>query len=231
MIVAASILLILVAAIGVPYLFVKHLGIGITRRARAARATIGLTFDDGPDPETTPRVLDLLWQHGVKATFFVEGTAAERHPGLVRRALAEGHDVASHGFRHRHALFQRWPLEGYFDTVAGVRRLERLIGRRVDFFRPPWGAYSWGVLIAARRCGVRTVNWSIESHDWHPRFEAPDVVRKVLEEAESGAIIVMHDAGRGGPKTVHALGAVLAGLTARGLSPVPLSRMAFGGSR
>jgi peptidoglycan/xylan/chitin deacetylase (PgdA/CDA1 family) len=225
-VIAAALLLALAAlGIGAPYLVLKRLGWSVARRGDAGAAAIGLSFDDGPDPEMTPVVLDLLARHGVQATFFVVGVAAERHPDLVRRALADGHEVGSHGWRHRHALFQRWPLEGWFDTVRGVRRLAALIDRPVRLYRGPWGAYSWSSRLAARRMRVAPVNWSIEAHDWHPRFAPRDVVRKVLDEASAGAIIVMHDAGRGGNKTVHALDELLHGLRARGLEPVPVSRL------
>jgi peptidoglycan/xylan/chitin deacetylase (PgdA/CDA1 family) len=209
----------------VPYLFIKHLSWGVLRRGNPETLTIGLTFDDGPNPETTPRVLDILARHNVRATFFVVGEAAEAHPDLVHRIIAEGHEVGSHSYHHRHALFHRPPLQGFFDTRRGILRLEALTGRRTRFFRPPWGAYSWAVLFAILRSRKQPVHWTVESHDWHPRFTPPDVVRKVLAEGHPGAIIVMHDSGRGAAKTVIALEDVLLGLAARGLRPVPLSRM------
>jgi peptidoglycan/xylan/chitin deacetylase (PgdA/CDA1 family) len=218
---------VLVAFIGVPYLVVKHLGAGVLRRGSAREPTIALTFDDGPNPETTPRVLDILARHDVRATFFMVGEAADAHPDLVRRVVAAGHEVGSHGYRHRHALFQRPPLTGFFDTRRAIQRLGRLLGRPTTFFRPPFGAYSWTVLLATRQAGAWPVHWTVESHDWHPRFAPANVVRKVLAEARPGGIIVMHDSGRGAAKTVLALDAVLDGLAALKLRPVLLSRMAL----
>jgi peptidoglycan/xylan/chitin deacetylase (PgdA/CDA1 family) len=225
MIIAWLVFAALFLVIAIPYVFIKHLGWGILRRGSSRELTIGLTFDDGPDPESTPRVLDILARHGVRATFFVVGEAARAHPDLVRRALREGHDVGSHGDRHRHALFHRPPLAGYFDTRNGIRALDRLTGKKTRFFRPPWGAYSWSVLFAIQRCRVEPVHWTVEAHDWHPRYAAPDVVRKVLAEAHAGGVIVMHDSGRGAPKTLAALDDVLQGLIARGLRPVPISQL------
>jgi peptidoglycan/xylan/chitin deacetylase (PgdA/CDA1 family) len=224
---ALAIVGVLVAVIGVPYVVVKHLGAGVLRRGSARERTIGLTFDDGPNPETTPRVLDILARHDVRATFFMVGEAADAHPELVRRVVAAGHEVGSHSYRHRHALFQRPPLTGFFDTRKGIETLQRLVGRPMTFFRPPFGAYSWTVLLATRRAGAWPVHWTVESHDWHPRFAPATVVRKVLAEAHPGGIIVMHDSGRGAVKTVLALDAVLEGLAALKLRPVPLSRMAL----
>jgi len=224
---ALAVLGVLVAVIGVPYLVVKHLGAGVLRRGSAREPTIALTFDDGPNPDTTPRVLDILARHGARATFFMVGEAADAHPELVERVVAAGHEVGSHSYRHRHALFHRPPLAGFFDTRKGLRRLGRLLGHAPTFFRPPWGAYSWAVLLATWRAGAWPVHWTVESHDWHPRFAPAGVVRKVLAEAHPGGIVVMHDAGRGAANTVLALDAVLEGLAALRLRPVPLSRMAL----
>ncbi|HEX4454152.1 MAG TPA: polysaccharide deacetylase family protein [Kofleriaceae bacterium] len=213
-----------VAAIAIPYVCVKHLGWGVWKRARRTDGAIGLSFDDGPDPIATPRILDILARAGVRATFFVTGEAADAHPELVHRTVAAGHEVASHGYRHRHALFQRWPLAGFFDTRKAVHRLEAMVGS-TRFYRGPFGAYSWASLAAAWRCRVQPVNWTVEAHDWHPAFTPASVVDKVLREARSGGVIVMHDAGRGAVRSVDALEPVLAGLAARGLHAVPLAEL------
>jgi len=210
-----------VLAVGVPYALGKR---GIRRGARRDDGVIGLSFDDGPDPVATPRVLDILARAGVRATFFITGEAADAHPELVARVAAAGHDVASHGYRHRHALFQRWPLTGFFDTRKAVRRLEAQVGA-TRFYRGPHGAYSWAVLAATRLHGLTPVNWTVEAHDWHPAFAPDDVVEKVLREAHSGGVIVMHDAGRAATRSVHALEPILAGLARRGLRAVPLSEL------
>jgi peptidoglycan/xylan/chitin deacetylase (PgdA/CDA1 family) len=220
-------LAVLVAVIGVPYVVIKRLGAGILRRGSAGERTIALTFDDGPNPDATPRVLDILARHDVRATFFMVGAAADARPDLVERVVAAGHEIGSHGYRHRHALFHRLPITGFFDTRKGIQRLEHLLGHPTTFFRAPWGAYSWAVLLATWRAGIWPVHWTVESHDWHPRFAPGAVVQKVLADAHPGAIVVMHDSGRGAAKTVLALDAVLEGLATLKLRPVPLSQMAL----
>lgn len=207
-------------AIGIPYVVIKRLGVGVWRSAPRDDGAIGLSFDDGPDPIATSRVLDLLARAGVHATFFVTGEAADAHPELVQRIVDAGHEVASHGYRHRHALFQRWPLAGFFDVRRALRRLGR-----VRFYRGPHGAYSWATLAAAWSAGVQPVNWTVEAHDWHPGFTPADVVAKVLVEARSGGVIVMHDGGRGAARVVHALEPVLSGLAERDLRAVPLREL------
>ena len=217
MLIAVAIFAVVVA---VPYVVIKRAGVGVWKRARRDDGAIGLSFDDGPDPIATPRVLEVLDRAGVRATFFLLGEAADAHPELVRRIVAAGHEVASHGYRHRHALFQRLPLAGFFD----VRRARRRLGH-TRFYRGPHGAYSWSVLAAVWAAGMQPVNWSVEAHDWHPRFSPADVVAKVLAEARSGGVIVMHDGGRGAARVVTALEPVLAGLAERGFRPVPLGEL------
>ena len=113
MLIAGVMLAFAVVAIAIPYAAVKHLGIGVWKRAPRRDGAIGMSFDDGPDPVATPRVLAILDRAGVRATFFVTGEAADAYPELVRQIAAAGHEVCSHGYRHRHALFQRWPLAGF----------------------------------------------------------------------------------------------------------------------
>jgi peptidoglycan/xylan/chitin deacetylase (PgdA/CDA1 family) len=209
----------------VPYVFIKHLSWGVRREGARHERLVALTFDDGPNPESTPRILEILARHRVHATFFVVGEAADAHPELARRILAEGHALGSHSYRHRHALFHRPPLQGFFDTRKGVARLRQIIGKQPHFFRPPWGAYSWSVLCAIWLERVRPIHWTVESHDWHPRFRPADVVRKVLAEVHPGAVICMHDSGRGATRSVHALDQILRGLAAQRLRPALLSEM------
>jgi peptidoglycan/xylan/chitin deacetylase (PgdA/CDA1 family) len=228
-----------IVAIAIPYFVIKHAGVGVWKQADRDDGAIGLSFDDGPDPVATPRVLDILERAGVKATFFVVGEAAAAHPELIARIRAAGHELACHGHRHRHALFQRWPLTGFVDTWRALADLDRLRTRlasaarpgeagafdRPQFYRGAHGAYSWSVLAAAWLRGVQPVNWTVEAHDWHPAFTAADVTAKVLREAASGGVIVMHDGGRGGARSIHALEPVLAGLAERGLRPMSLREL------
>lgn len=224
MIAAASLTLLglAVAYFGLPYLFVKCLHIGVVYAGLANAGEVALTFDDGPDPLTTPRVLDCLRRHGVRASFFVTGEAARTHPDLVLRLRDEGHEVLSHCYHHRHA-FLRWPGETYRDTLRGVAVVADLIGSRPRFVRPPHGAYTWSVVWACRRAQVQPVHWTVEAHDWHPDYTPERVVDKVLREVAAGAIILMHDGGPGGPRTALALDRVLHGLRRHGHFPMRLS--------
>lgn len=112
-------------------------------REGTAPDCLALTFDDGPDPYYTPKLLDLLKKHGVKATFFVVGRKAERYPDIVRRMVEEGHEVGIHNYRH----ISNWLVPPFW-LDWGVRRaaaaIERATGQRPIYYRPPWGILTHG---------------------------------------------------------------------------------------
>lgn len=155
-----------------------------------------LTFDDGPDPEQTPRVLDVLHRHGATATFFVLLTRVDAFPGLVDDVLAAGHEVALHGPDHR-ALTDFSYREAHARTHQAKQRLEDRIGREVRWFRPPYGSQSLATLVATERAGLTSVLWSGTTWDW--KDVAPDRrLAKAAEGGRPGAILLAHD-GLAGP--------------------------------
>ncbi len=204
----------LAANIALPYALVQVLNLGLVRVGRAREAGLALTFDDGPDPETTPQVLDALREAGVPATFFVLADRAEAHPELIRRMLAEGHEVHPHGEVHRHA-WTRAPWGVWQDVQRAAERLQRLTGVRPTYYRPPHGAYTLATVLALRAAHLTGAHWTVEAHDWRPDFTPEDVTRRVLEHARPGGIIVMHDAGPGAENTIPALPGLIAELRAR----------------
>jgi len=141
-----------------------------TRRMPAR--TIALTFDDGPDPVWTPRVLDLLRQHGAQATFFVVGAEVNKHPELVRRMLAEGHEVGSHTFTHADlASAPDWRRD--LEMTLTRNAIAGATGRQVTLFRPPYSSVSSGVTaedyVAMRevaRTGHVAVLADLDTNDW-----------------------------------------------------------------
>ncbi|MCR4400140.1 MAG: polysaccharide deacetylase family protein [Syntrophomonadaceae bacterium] len=176
----------------VPDLLVHRLGMGAWTRHYGPG--VALTFDDGPDAHITPAVLDVLRRHGVKATFFLVGERAARHPGLVRRMVAEGHRLGAHSHRHRYPWFVS-PWATWRDWEESVATIEAISGRPVEWVRPPWGTLNlatWAWVRARRR---KLVLWNVEAHDWlvgrGPQRVADEVVRK----ARDGAIVLLHDAG------------------------------------
>jgi peptidoglycan/xylan/chitin deacetylase (PgdA/CDA1 family) len=189
---------------------------------------IALTFDDGPDPFWTPRVLDALRSAGAPATFFVVAPLAERHPGLLRRAVDEGHEVALHC--NRHTRHDRTGAEEILaDATAGLRILKRL-GHPVRDWRVPWGVVTPDSEAVAEELGLRLVGWSADSEDW--RGDAADAMLDRLEPGIGpGAVVLMHDGvGPGALRdgcgnTVGLVGPLVSVAGSRSLTPVPLGRM------
>jgi peptidoglycan/xylan/chitin deacetylase (PgdA/CDA1 family) len=192
--------------------------------AAAARSggVVYLTFDDGPTPAYTPRVLGLLARYRARATFFVVGRSAVAWPGLVRREFAAGHGVGNHTFTHA-------PLPG-----LGGRRLEREVGgtsraiRRATgapprCLRPPYGAIDAASARRVGAFGLRVVTWSLDSNDWRG-LPAGAIAGRVLGRVRSGDVVLMHDGGGNRAQTVAALGTVLASLSARGFRFAALCR-------
>jgi len=209
---------------GGPWLLHQRLGLGLAARVRGGRGEVALTFDDGPDPATTPVVLEALAEHGARATFFVLGERAARHPELVRRLVAEGHDVALHGHRHRHPWL-RTPRGLVGDLERGRRVLTELLGQPPRFFRPPHGGWTWPLLARVRALGLVPVQWEVEAGDWLPGATPEGVAAKVLGRVLPGSVVVMHDAGPGGRVSAAALRRLLPELLARGYRPRPLSEL------
>jgi peptidoglycan-N-acetylglucosamine deacetylase len=129
---------------------------------RTGEKLMALTFDDGPDPETTPAVLDALARHGMRATFFVVGERAERHPDLVARIRAEGHETGSHSWNH--PSLPELPPRAAAEQIARTRAI--LGPRDAGFLRPPYGHQSLTTWRLARRAGYRVVMWTIAPGDW-----------------------------------------------------------------
>lgn len=198
-----------------PYLLVQVAGWGLIREGRQGVRRVALTFDDGPHPETTPLILDALKEAGVKATFFVIIPQVKKYPELLARLLAEGHEVAPHAIKHKHG-WVRSPWGAFRETVGAVRELEKLTGQRARFHRPPHGAYTLAVLAGQWWTGVRGAHWSLEGHDWHPKFDPQQVGARIEYHVRGGSVIVLHDAGIGGKVTAQGLKDWLKTLAARG---------------
>ncbi|GBF06562.1 polysaccharide deacetylase [Deinococcus aerius] len=210
--------------VGLPYLLAQRLNLGVIREGRQARKALALTFDDGPDPDTTPAVLDALREVGGRATFFVLAERAEAHPDLIGRMLAEGHEVEAHADRHLHA-WVRTPWGAFLDPLRATRRVSAVTGRPARLHRPPHGAYTLATLLGQRAAGVTGAHWGIEGRDWHPASTAESVRQGVNALAHPGAVVVLHDAGPGARTTIPMLPGLLADLGGRGYALVPLGEL------
>jgi peptidoglycan/xylan/chitin deacetylase (PgdA/CDA1 family) len=178
---------------------------------------VALTFDDGPDPRWTPRVLDILRAHGVSGTFFLVGRRAAREPAAVRAIVAGGHEIASHGWSHT-SLWLCGPRRTETEIARAKHLLGYLAGTPPALFRPPWGMVNAAMFGALRRHGQRCVFWSIQPEGLRPA-SAQAQVAHVLRRAHPGAIVDLHDAEGtpGAPaRLCAALPAMIDGLRAAG---------------
>jgi peptidoglycan/xylan/chitin deacetylase (PgdA/CDA1 family) len=152
---------------------------------------VALTFDDGPDPDSTPRVLDALGALDARATFFLVGRQAAAHPAIVRRIISEGHAIGSHSYDHPDPweLPLRALARNYRD---GRNAVENAAGARVTRFRPPKGYLYRRGAIAIRAAGVAaTWLWTLDPHDWQPGATATAIA---ASPPEAGAVWLLHDA-------------------------------------
>jgi len=161
--------------------------------ARTGRTRhVALTFDDGPDPASTPLFLEVLAKTGTKATFFLLGSMLERAPELGRRIVDEGHEVAVHGWAHR-AHIARSP-QGTFRDLAKARDLVAAVtGATPHFYRPPYGVTTAMTLAASRRLGMRPVLWTAWGRDWTAKATPDSVFRTVIGTLRGGGTILLHD--------------------------------------
>jgi peptidoglycan/xylan/chitin deacetylase (PgdA/CDA1 family) len=193
-------------------------------RVLPAANGVVLTFDDGPHPDGTPAVLDVLARAGARATFFVIGEQVHRRPGLVAEIAAAGHGVALHG--HRHRLQSRLTCRQVRDDLArGSAEIEDAIGAGPVWHRPPYGIYSPAGLRAARAGGLRPLLWSRWGKDWRGLTTPPRIAGRVLRGVLAGDVILLHDAdfysARGSYRhTVQALELVTSELRRRRLDTV-----------
>ncbi|WP_448614625.1 polysaccharide deacetylase family protein [Modestobacter sp. URMC 112] len=195
---------------------------------RVPGGAVALTFDDGPHPDSTPRVLDVLRRLDVQATFFCVGRNARDHPALVHRALDEGHAIGSHSWSHPHPAEtprRRLSLE-YSD---GREAVASVVGRDVPLFRPPHGHLSVGDALLMRRQRLVTWLWTVDPEDWRPGVSSSDIV-SVASRAGSGDVVLLHDwveqpwapQALDRSATVKALPAIVEAVTGRGLHFVTL---------
>lgn len=191
---------------------------------------LAFTFDDGPDPECTPAILDLLRERRARATFFVLGDATERAPALVQRAVSEGHELGVHGYDHR-AMTDLPVRARIASVVRGRGAVTRAVGQRARWFRAPYGKQTVAVAAVARGLGMRSVMWDAYAREWedHP-------IEWCAEHAAAamipGSIVLLHDgaggqSGRTRPsdEVVILVRSLLAVAEDRGLAVVPVGEL------
>ncbi|MBQ7645695.1 MAG: polysaccharide deacetylase family protein [Clostridia bacterium] len=195
----------------------KKKGIAFSDAPEAGKV-LALTFDDGPDPNYTPLILDILKKYGVKGTFFVLGSNAEKYPDLIRRIIDEGHEIGIHTYSHL------YPNESNVDEVINeIKRTEQYLldnfAYQPKLFRPPGGAYNAKLMDAVNEIGYKYVLWSwrINTLDWSSP-PVQNVVNAILDNVSDGSVILLHDAVFGNSPTPGALDIVIPRLQSDGWS-------------
>jgi peptidoglycan/xylan/chitin deacetylase (PgdA/CDA1 family) len=188
---------------------------------------VALTFDDGPDPRSTPRFLELLDRHRIKATFFLLGYMLNSARGLGREIADAGHDIALHGYFHR-CLLVRAPVATYDDLARGRDLVAEATGRQPRWFRPPYGVLTTSTLTACRRLDLTPMLWTSWGRDWEAKATPQSVFDTVNGTLAGGGTVLLHDsdctsAPGSWRRTIAALPRLIDEVDRRGLRLGPLS--------
>lgn len=175
---------------------------------------IALTIDDGPWPNTTSQMLDILKQNDVKATFFWVGQAIQANPELAKRVVAEGHAIGNHTWHHWYRWMDEATAKSEIELTADL--IYKTTGVKTSLFRPPGGFLNNGLVTYAKSRKDTVVMWSLTSADTDPRAKPQAFANNVLKGAKPGAIVLMHDGGGDRQRTVQALPQIITGLKQQG---------------
>lgn len=200
------------------------------RLGDAEAKEVVLTFDDGPDPEYTTRILNILNQYGIKATFFVIGKNAMLHPEVVKQVYREGHEIGNHTFSHRHTnsiSYDQLKLE----LNASQRVIQGITGHSSLLYRPPYGYEDTATvnsdfqrMLYTTEMGYLTVNYDIDSKDWKTT-SSKEIVDNILQRLPNGNVILLHDGGGDRSSTVEALPEIIETLQKKGYTFVTASEL------
>lgn len=182
---------------------------------------IALTFDDGPNPEYTPQVLDLLGQHKAKATFFCIGQHIEKHPELFKRIISEGHSVGNHTYSHSKSF-------GFFSTKKVTDELNRTIalvknrtGKQMNLYRPAFGVTNPMIEKAVNQLNIISIGWSVRSLDTTARSETI-ILDRITSKISKGDVVLLHDTSQ---KTINVLERLLLFLEEKDLKSVAVDEL------
>lgn len=215
------IILFIILGLSPLFLFIASVNIGWNFYIRSFNKSLRsgnevmLTFDDGPHPGNTEKVLDILAQSNTKAIFFLIGERAIEHPEIVRRIVREGHLAGIHSMRHT-AGFTVAPAKMVTGDLDACRKiLEDLSGEKIYLFRPPFGVTNFNIAKAVRKLNLKTIGWSVRSFD--TAIKSPEkVIDRVAGRIHPGAIVLLHDRL---PESAEILSGILREIKNRGLKP------------
>ena len=195
----------------------------LRRKPLNAGRVVALTFDDGPQPSSTPAILAILRKYKIKATFFMVGREARKYPALARQVVAEGHTIGNHSLSHQglQRAGKKWAED---QVVGGASAIKAATGVWPKWYRPAGGSYNDVVLEVARSAGEHLVMWNVDPDDWQ-NPSLVNLVNRVVASAKPGAIVLMHDGGGNRSDTIAALPQIITRLSAAGYSFVTMDQL------
>lgn len=185
---------------------------------RGEQGKIAFTFDDGPDPEVTPKVLEVLKEEGVPAAFFVIGRNVTAHPELVKQIDNEGHIIGNHTFNHAYVFNNRAANK---QVTEGQQAIEKIIGKKTVYFRPPFGVMNPKIATAIKQENCQVVGWDLRSQDGRIRTKEA-TVKRVKNHLNRSTLLLFHDTN---PTTPDALREIIHLCRENGMEIVPLPEL------
>ncbi|MGQ4648611.1 polysaccharide deacetylase family protein [Lyngbya aestuarii] len=193
-------------------------------KLKGEHKVIALTFDDGPWPETTNKVLYVLKQHNVRATFFVVGKLVQKYPQLAKEVIEQGHAIGNHTWSHHYEHYNALTAATELDKTTEI--LKKTTGIETSLFRPPGGILNNGLAAYAYQKKYAVIMWSVDSRDWYSRrTKAQALVDQVLHTVQPGGIVLLHDGGGDRSKTVQALPQLITELKKHGYNFVTVPEL------
>ncbi|TET35840.1 MAG: polysaccharide deacetylase family protein [Planctomycetota bacterium] len=225
--------LVLAASICLAYLIVLGIGVSFIKlnfftkafsRGNPSEKTVALTYDDGPDPENTPRLLDELSKLQVKASFFCIGENVEKHAGLITQMADEGHLVCNHTYRHGRWTNFLTPGKLAAEISRTAESIEKITGERPAFYRPPMGLTNPRTAKAAKTTGSAVVGWDVRGLD-RKATSPGKTIKRITGKARNGSIIALHDSGVDGKVMIAVLREIVDNLRKRGFTFVRIDEL------
>lgn len=198
----------------------------VVDKIKTDKKVVALTFDDGPDPQFTPIVLDILKKHEARATFFILGKRAEAHPDILKKIAAEGHEIGNHSYSHPD--FNNINQEAQLNEVAKTTNIiKRLTGQTPGLLRPPGGYLSYDLVAITKKNNMTIAYWTYQqdSKDWRNGIKAATIAGHVIKNIRPGQVIILHDGCPNGMQTAKATDMIVSHLQEEGYSFVTVSEL------
>lgn len=178
----------------IPNIYFRLFSHQVLRKAATRKKIIALTFDDGPDPQYTPELLNVLRKNDVKCTFFVLAENASKYPEIIKSILDDGHYIGLHSLKHINAIVES-PKKTKITFLKSINIMENL-GVKITLFRPPWGMVNLSTMFYAKTNHFKPILWSTHSYDWSGWNTVENIKNRLLKKIRPGDIVLLHD-GRG----------------------------------